>query len=336
MTPTRTAEKPALPRTVRIFEVGPRDGLQNESKLVSLEDKSWFVSAILEAGVSDIELGAFVRPDRVPQMADTDALCEAIRLQKIKLGKSRAWSLVPNLKGMERAIAAGAKNIAVFTAATDSFAQRNIGMTVAESLKEFKKVIDQAREHSIQVRGYVSTAFGCPFEGKVAPRKALKVVERLAELGVDQLSLGDTIGVATPNQMDQVMKPALAIFGSEGPARVAGHFHDTRGMALANALRSLELGVRVLDSSAGGLGGCPFAPSATGNLPTEDLVYMLNGMGIRTGINLEKLCLASLELARRMGRPLSSRYLQSFAANISAAKNAAKPGASCATDPLSR
>jgi hydroxymethylglutaryl-CoA lyase len=293
--------------------------LQNEPKLVSFEDKIWFASSLLKAGITDFELGAFVRPDRVPQMADTDALYAAIRSKKLKLGKARAWSLVPNLKGLERAIAAGAKNIAVFTAATDSFTRRNIGMSVRDSLREFEEVIEQAKAHSIQVRGYVSTAFGCPFEGKVAPRKALKVIERLAALGVDQLSIGDTIGVATPNQMDQIMKPALDILGAD---RVAGHFHDTRGMALANALRSLELGVRILDSSAGGLGGCPFAPSATGNLPTEDLVYMLEGMGIPTGIQLEKLCETSLELARRMERPLSSRYLQSFAAKKSA-KNAA-------------
>jgi hydroxymethylglutaryl-CoA lyase len=203
------------------------------------------------------------------------------------------------------------KQIAVFTAATESFAKANIGMSIGDSLKEFAQVVREAKKAKIQVRGYVSTAFGCPFEGKVAPKKALKVVEALADLGVSQVSIGDTIGVATPKDIDLVMKPALKLLGSK---KVAGHFHDTRGTALANALRSIELGVRTLDSSAGGLGGCPFAPGATGNLATEDLVYMLDGMGEKTGIDLAKLCATSLELSRKMKRPISSRYLQAYAA----------------------
>ncbi len=295
---------------VHVFDVGPRDGLQNESRPVSLARKLALARGLVAAGVRDLELGAFVRTDRVPQMADTDAIYAAIRARRLKLGRARAWALVPNAKGMERALAAGATHVAVFTAATDSFTRRNIGMSVRESLAAFRDVIALARAHDVRVRGYVSTAFGCPFEGKVAPSKALRVVDRLAALGVDQLSIGDTIGVGTPNQVDDVIGPALRAHGAR---RVAVHFHDTRGTALANTLRALELGTRIVDASAGGLGGCPFAPGATGNLATEDLVYMLDGMGVRTGIDLRSLSLTSLKLARAMGRPLSSRYLQAFA-----------------------
>jgi hydroxymethylglutaryl-CoA lyase len=298
---------------VTVFEVGPRDGLQNEARPVGLADKLGLVRGLIGAGVRELELGAFVRPDRVPQMADTDAVFQAIRRGKLRLGPGvHAWSLVPNRKGLERAIAAGARRVAVFTAATESFARRNIGMSVAESLREFGQVIREARSAGLRVRGYVSTAFGCPFEGKVAPSRALRVIERLAGLGVEQVSVGDTIGVATPRDVERVIRPALKALGR---ARVAGHFHDTRGTALANALRALELGVRTLDSSAGGLGGCPFAPGATGNLATEDLVYLLHGLGIRTGIDLEALCRASLGFSAKIGRPLSSRCLQAFAAS---------------------
>jgi isopropylmalate/homocitrate/citramalate synthase len=292
-----------------VFDVGPRDGLQNEARPVSLAHKLALAKGLIDAGVRDLELGAFVRPDRVPQMADTDKVYRAINTGKLRLSGARAWSLVPNQKGMERAIEAGAKNVALFTAATDSFTKKNIGMSVRESLAEFALVIEMAREHRIAVRGYVSTVFGCPFEGKVAPAKALKVIDALAKLGVDQISVGDTIGVATPNQVDDIVGPLL---GDLGPAKVAVHFHDTRGTALANTLRAFELGVRVADASAGGLGGCPFAPGASGNLATEDLVYMLGGMGVKTGINLEKLCKTSLKLARAMKRPITSRYLQAY------------------------
>lgn len=292
-----------------VFDVGPRDGLQNEARPVTLAQKLALAQGLIDAGVRDLELGAFVRPDRVPQMADTDQIYRALGSGKLKLGRARAWSLVPNRKGMERAIQAGAKNIAVFTAATDSFTKRNIGMTVQESLLEFAEVMSLALEYGILVRGYVSTVFGCPFEGKVAPAKALRVIDALARLGVEQISVGDTIGVATPNQVNEIVVPAMR---AHGAARVAVHFHDTRGTALANTLRAFELGVRTADASAGGLGGCPFAPGASGNLATEDLVYMLEGMGVKTGINLEKLCKTSLKLLRAMKRPVSSRYLQAY------------------------
>jgi hydroxymethylglutaryl-CoA lyase len=298
-------------RKVTVFEVGPRDGLQNEARPVALADKLAFISDLAQAGIREIELGAFVRPDRIPQMADTDEVCRAASEGTLSLGKARGWCLVPNRKGLERALSCGAANIAVFTGVTDSFTKANIGMTFEESLAEFAEVIREAkRSKKIRsVRGYLSTAFGCPYEGKVPAKKTLQAIAKLAKIGVDQISIGDTIGVATPNQMDEVMKPALRMLGK---ARVAGHFHDTRGTALANALRCLELGVRTFDSSASGLGGCPYAPGASGNLATEDLLYMLHGLGMKTGIDLERVAEASLALNGAMGRQPASRYLQAY------------------------
>lgn len=297
---------------VRVFEVGVRDGLQNEPGTVSLATKAELARRLIRAGVRDLELGAFVRLDRVPQMADTDAMYKQVRAGKIDLGRTRGWALVPNRRGLERAVAAGVRHIAVFTAATESFALNNIGMSVGESLTEFAEVVRQAHANGIAVRGYVSTVFGCPFEGAVKPARALRVIERLLKLGVDEISIGDTIGVATPDQVAPIFKPLLRMADK---LKVAAHFHDTRGTALANALEALRLGVRTFDSSAGGLGGCPFAPGAAGNLATEDLLYMLHGMGITTGIDLAQLADTSLWLARRMRRPLSSRYLNAFSAS---------------------
>lgn len=295
---------------VKVFEVGVRDGLQNESRTVSLEDKLFLAQGLIDAGVAEIELGAFVRSDRVPQMADTEQVYAAVKSGKLKLGKSRAWALVPNLKGLERAVASGASNIAVFTAATESFAERNIGMSIEKSLDVFREVIREAKKKKMKVRGYVSTAFGCPFEGKTPPKKAIDVCAKLLDLGVHELSVGDTIGVATPRGVIEVMKPLVRKFGEK---KLAVHFHDTRGTALANTLMALDLGIHTVDASAGGLGGCPFAPGATGNLATEDLVYMLDGMGVKTGIDLEKLSRTSLAFTKKIGRPITSRYLQAFA-----------------------
>lgn len=296
-------------QSVQIFEVGPRDGLQNEPELVSLEDKISFVSSLARAGIQNLEMGAFVRPDRVPQMADTDRLYQS---SIPELNRVQTWCLVPNRQGLKRALSVGATRIAVFTAATETFVQKNIGMTIRESIQEFRQVIQEARSQvgkKLKVRGYVSTAFGCPFEGPVAAQQSLKVIHKLVELGVDQISIGDTIGVATPGDVEKLIRPAIREWG---PKMIAGHFHDTRGTALANALKSIELGVRILDSSAGGLGGCPFAPGASGNLATEDLVYMLDGMKIKTGVDLESLCEASLALSQRMKKPFRSRYLQAY------------------------
>lgn len=300
---------------IEVFEVGVRDGLQNESREVTTEEKIEFARDLIASGIRRIELGAFVRSDLVPQMADTEGVYEAVRTGRLRLGRAKAYALVPNLKGLERAIAAGAKGVAVFTAATETFAEKNIGMSIGESLRVFSEIVREAKRAKVEVRGYVSTAFGCPFEGKVSAKKAIRVVEKLAALGIDEISVGDTIGVATPRGVEEVMKPLLKSFGRK--KKVAGHFHDTRGTALANALRAIELGVRILDSSAGGLGGCPFAPGATGNLATEDLVYMLDGMGVKTGIDLGKLSETSLAFLDKIGRPVSSRYLQAYRATCS-------------------
>lgn len=293
-----------------VFEVGARDGLQNEHKEVTLDQKVKLVKGLLAAGVKHMELGAFVRPDRVPKMADSDLVFQALKNEK----SASFYALVPNEKGLERAIAAGVKNIAVFTAASEGFAKANIGMSVAESLEEFGRVIKQAKKNKMRVRGYVSTAFGCPFDGAVKPKAALSVTEALLDLGVYEVSIGDTIGVAHPKAVEAVIKPALKNFGRR---RIAGHFHDTRGTALANALKAIELGCPTIDASAGGLGGCPFAPGATGNLATEDLVYMLDGMGIKAGIDLDRLCEVSLAFHREIGRGLTSRYLQAYASQQS-------------------
>jgi len=272
------------------------------------------VSSLIRAGVRDIELGAFVRPDRVPQMADTGEVYTLVKARELKLSPARAWCLVPNRKALERALRVGVTNIAIFTAATESFTRKNIGMSMRESLIEYQEVIREGRlalGSKLRVRGYVSTVFGCPFEGKVTATQALRMIEKIAKLGVDQVSMGDTIGVGTPADVTRLVKPALALLGEK---RTAVHFHDTRGIALANVLRALDLGVRNIDSSAGGLGGCPFAPGASGNLATEDLVYMLNGMGLKTGINLKSICETSLILATKLKRPLTSRYLQAYVA----------------------
>jgi len=267
-----------------------------------------FIRGLKKAGLPDIEAGAFVRADKVPQMADSEKVFKQLRARRA-LAAPNYWALVPNIKGLERALEAGVGAISVFTAATETFNQRNIGMSIAESLAQIREIAQEARRHKIKTRGYVSTVFGCPFEGKTAPKKAIHVATRLLELGVGEVSLGDTIGVATPADVDPVIAPLV---GSAGARRLAVHFHDTRGTALANTYRALEWGISTVDASAGGLGGCPFAPGATGNLATEDLVYMLEGLKIRTGVNLETLCKTSLELAQSMGRPLSSRYLSAY------------------------
>ncbi len=301
-----------FPRKVTLFEVGPRDGLQNEKLEASLDARLKFIRGLIQAGLSDIEAGAFVRPDRVPQMALTESVFAGLSVSR----GPRFWALVPNAKGLERALASGVKNIAVFIAASPRFNQRNINMSIDESLAQIAEVLSEARKQKLRTRGYVSTVFGCPYEGKIAPRQALKVAERLLKLGVDQVSLGDTIGVATPRDVDAVVGPFLK---AAGAAATAVHFHDTRGTALANTYRALEWGVSTVDASAGGLGGCPFAPGATGNLATEDLLYMLQGLGIQSGVDLEVVCRASLELAKSMGRPLSSRYLQAYATSCGTA-----------------
>jgi hydroxymethylglutaryl-CoA lyase len=293
-----------LPPRVRIYEVGPRDGLQNEARPIATATKRRFIELLLAAGLREIEATSFVSPRAIPQLADADELLPSLRQPE----GVRYPVLVPNLRGLERAAAAGATAIAVFTAASDAFAERNIGMTVAESLSAFGPVIHEARDRGWWTRGYVSTAFGCPYSGRVEPARVAEVATALAELGVDEVCLGDTIGVGVPTQVRDLTGTALA--AGMPLDRLAYHFHDTRGTALANVMAGLEDGVSCFDASTGGTGGCPYAPGAAGNLATEDLVYLLDGLGIEHGVDLPALLEAARFVASALGRPLASKVGQ--------------------------
>jgi len=298
-----------LPAHVTVVEVGPRDGLQNEARPLSVDDRLDFVLGLLSAGLRVVELGAFVSPRAVPQMAGSSELLS--RVAPVAPAGARLPVLVPNRKGYLAALAAGASEIAVFTAASETFNQRNINATIHESFERFGEFVPDALRGGLRVRGYVSTAFGCPYEGPVPPERVVAVARRLVDAGCQEVSIGDTIGVAVPTQVTDV----LARIGEVIPVeRVAVHFHDTRGTALANVLAALQAGVAIVDSSAGGLGGCPYAPGASGNLATEDLLYMLHGMGLETGVDLAGVAEASRRLAARLGHPLPSRYLQALPA----------------------
>ena len=296
----------SLPERVTVVEVGPRDGLQNEALVLSVDDRVAFCERLIAAGHVVVEAGALVSPKWVPQMAGAD---EVLRRLSAHAGV-RLPVLVPNRAGFERARAAGAREIAIFTAASDSFNRRNTNATIDESFARFREFVPEAKRDGWRVRGYVSTCFGCPYEGRVPQQRVVDVARRLRDLGCDEISIGDTIGVAVPTQ-------AAELFGrlaAELPrAALAAHFHDTRGTALANVLASLQEGVSVIDSSAGGIGGCPYAPGAAGNLATEDLLYMLDGMGIWTGVDLEAVAQASRALSQLLGRALPSRWLQAGA-----------------------
>ncbi len=289
---------------VHIVEVGPRDGLQNEKLTIPTEAKIDYITALADAGLTTIEAGAFVSPKWVPQMADT---AEVYRNIPKDPGVDYPV-LVPNMLGLDRAIEAGVKSIAIFTAASETFNQRNINMTIDESFINYAPVAARARAEGMRVRGYVSTAFGCPYEGDVAPEKVLEVSARLLDLGCYEVSVGDTIGVGTPVQVQSVVGILMQVIPA---SKLAMHFHDTRGTALANSLAALEMGIPTFDASSGGLGGCPYAPGASGNLPTEDLVYMLEKMGIDTGVDLNRLVAASQIIAPYLDHPLPGRYLRS-------------------------
>jgi len=289
------------PAAVRIVEVGPRDGLQNEPSPIGTADKIAFVNALSDAGHRVIEVSAFVSPKWVPQMADAAEVFAGIA----RRSGTRYTALVPNLAGLQRAIAARVDGIAVFAAASESFSRRNINQSIAESLETYRAVCAAAKDAGLPVRAYVSTAFGCPFEGAVAPAAVADVSAALMEMGAYEVAVSDTIGIAHPGQV----APVLAGVAARVPLdRVALHFHDTRGTALANVLTALDLGVTTFDASAGGLGGCPYAPGATGNLATEDLLYMLDGLGIDTGVSLERVLAASRAIEEKLGHPLASRY----------------------------
>lgn len=299
--------RPSLPSRITVYEVGPRDGLQNEKMPVPTADKMRYIDLLTAAGFSWIEATSFVSPRAVPQLADAAEVLAGIN----RAPGARYPVLVPNEKGMLRALQAGVTDVAVFTAASESFTKANINATIAESIDNFRSVVRMAREHKVAVRGYVSTAFGCPYEGAVPPGRVREVTLSLLELGVAQVSVGDTIGVGTPNQVYDVVGLLLRDLDAE---QIAVHFHDTRGTALANVFAALEMGISTVDSSSGGLGGCPYAPGASGNLATEDLLYMLQGLGIETGIDLEKVAEASRFITGVLNKPPASRYLQAHLA----------------------
>jgi hydroxymethylglutaryl-CoA lyase len=295
-----------LPHQVTIVEVGPRDGLQNEAATIDLASKIALIDALAGAGHTRIEAGAFVSPKWVPQMADTDAVFAGIHRRP----GVRYSALVPNMAGLERALAAGVTDVAVFAAASETFSRKNINKSIAESLSGYADVVSAAREARAHVRGYVSTAFGCPFEGAVDPARVIEVTEALFTMGAEEVAISDTIGVAHPGQV----RALLAALAATVPLRsLAMHFHDTRGTALVNVYAALQDGIVTFDSAAGGLGGCPYAPGAAGNLATEDLLFMLDGLGISTGVDREKVAAASKALAPHLDHPLPSRLLQAEA-----------------------
>ena len=291
-----------LPAEVTIYEVGPRDGLQNEAARIATSDKVAFVERLAAAGLPVVEVTSFVRPDRVPQLADAREVFAALGPGA---GATRYTALVPNLTGLREAIAAGVREVAIFAAASEGFSQRNTNRSIAQSLAAFEEVCAAARAAGVRVRGYLSTAFGCPFDGAVDPRRVGELVRQLLDLGVYEVAISDTIGIAHPGQVPVVVEAALEHGASVG--QLALHFHDTRGQALANVMAALPLGVRTFDASAGGLGGCPFAPGATGNLATEDLVYLLDGLGYETGVSLSAVLDASAFIEQKLDHPLPSR-----------------------------
>ena len=297
----------AHPPRVTVVEVGPRDGLQNESGAVSTADKIAFVDLLSASGVPIIEASAFVSPKWVPQMADASAVFDGISRRP----GTEYSALVPNVAGLERAHSANVRQVAVFAAASETFSRRNINKSIAESLESYREVCIRASELGIRVRGYVSTAFGCPFEGAVPASRVAEVSLALVEMGVYEVAVSDTIGIAHPRQVEEVVQVVADRVPRE---RIALHFHDTRGTALANVLAALDTGISTFDASAGGLGGCPYAPGATGNLATEDLIYMLDGLGIETGVNLNAVMAASQFIEPRIGHPLPSRYYRATVA----------------------
>ncbi|MBW5481497.1 hydroxymethylglutaryl-CoA lyase [Streptomyces bambusae] len=302
-----TVPAAGLPARVRIHEVGARDGLQNEKATVPTEVKAEFIHRLAAAGLTTVEATSFVHPRWVPQLADAEELLPRLG----DLGPAVALPvLVPNERGLDRALALGATRIAVFGSATETFAARNLNRTVAESLAMFEPVVERAKQDKVHVRGYLSMCFGDPWEGPVPVAQVVRVAKALLDLGCDELSLGDTIGVATPGHVQAL----LSALGEEGVGadRIGVHFHDTYGQALANTLAALQHGVTTVDASAGGLGGCPYAKSATGNLATEDLVWMLHGLGIETGVDLAALTATSVWMAEQLGRPSPSRTVRAL------------------------
>ncbi|WP_298877663.1 hydroxymethylglutaryl-CoA lyase [uncultured Bradyrhizobium sp.] len=285
---------------VRIIEMGPRDGLQNEKTPVSVEARIAFIEALVGAGLHTVEVGAFVSPKAIPQMASSDAVLRGVSHIK----GAQFHVLVPNEKGYDAARAAGAKVVSVFAAASEGFSRANINCTVAESIERFEPVLARAKADGVKVRGYISCVLGCPFDGEIKPKAVADLAGTLWDLGCYEISLGDTIGVGTPAKAKEMLR---AVAANIPAAQLAMHFHDTYGQALANLYAGLEEGIRVIDAAAGGLGGCPYAPGATGNVATEDVVYMLEGMDVKTGVDMEKLLAATNAMSVVLGKPPVSR-----------------------------
>jgi hydroxymethylglutaryl-CoA lyase len=298
---------PRVPAKVLIYEVGPRDGLQNEDAVLPVEVKAEFIDRLVACGLSTVEITSFVHPKWVPQLADADQLVDLVQHHD----GVRMPVLVPNERGLERALEKGVHDIAIFASATESFAQRNLNRSFEEQFTMFEPVVTRAREAGLQVRGYLSMCFGDPWEGEVPISQVVQAGVRLTDLGCTELSLGDTIGVATPGHVVRLIQELIDV--GLVAEQLAGHFHDTYGQALSNTLAALRCGVAMFDSSAGGLGGCPYAESATGNLATEDLVWQLHGMGIETGVDLDMLVETSVWMADQLGKPPVSRVVNALA-----------------------
>ena len=296
-----------LPTHVRLIEVGPRDGLQNEAMPISVADKVQLVDALTDAGLGYIEVGSFVSPKWVPQMAGSaDVFARIQHKPGVVYG-----ALAPNLRGFEDAVAAGVKEVAVFAAASEAFSQRNINCSISESLARFVPILEAAQQHGISVRGYVSCVLGCPYEGNVSPQQVAAVAKELYAMGCYEVSLGDTIGTGTPNATRAMFEAVTAHVPRQ---KLAGHFHDTYGQALVNIYASLQEGIAVFDSSIAGLGGCPYAKGASGNVATEDVLYLLDGLGIETGIDMDKLIVAGQQICTVLGRPTGSRVAKARSA----------------------
>lgn len=299
-------------KTVRLIEMGLRDGLQNESFVLTIDQRLQILNGLLDAGSKNVEVGAFVRADKVPQMAGTKELLHRGNQIKAKKRDSKDIEfavLVPNEKGWEEASEEGVNEIALFASSTETFSQKNINCSIDESFERFKPVVAQARKRKVRIRAYLSVCFGCPYEGKVSEKKVVELAQRFLALKVDEISIGDTIGIANPGQVTSLFKKLKKKIPAK---KLAGHFHDTRGQALANIFAAYKEGIRTFDTSIGGLGGCPYAPGSTGNVATEEVVYMFEGMGVKTGLDLKKLALLNQEIAGMMGKELNSKVSKTY------------------------
>lgn len=292
-----------LPQNVVLKEVGPRDGLQNEKGLIETKDKIQWIDQLSKSGLNYIEVSSFVHPKWIPQLADAGEVLKSIKRQK----DVTYAALIPNIQGLMRALEVGIDEASVFMSASESHNQSNINKTIDATFPVLKEVVKEAKKANLAVRGYVSTVIGCPFEGPIAPEKVLRVVDALLEMGVTEVSLGDTIGVAVPTQVEQLL---TLLFNHYSPSLFAMHFHDTRGTAIANIVKSLEMGITTFDSSVGGLGGCPYAKGATGNVATEDVLYLLSEMGIETGVQMESIINAGFFIEQKIGRNLVSKQME--------------------------